>query len=33
MDFDASGGGIALNDFAIFAREFMLDVPAQTYCW
>lgn len=32
LDFDASGG-IALNDFAILAREFMLDVPPATYCW
>lgn len=32
-DFDASGGPVGLNDFAILAREFLLNAPAGTYCW
>jgi hypothetical protein len=33
LDFDGSGGPIRLNDFAIFAREFMRDMPPAPYCW
>ena len=33
LDFDASGGPLDLNDLAIFAKEYLLNLSAQAYCW